>query len=327
MDERGEAAHEADGFGLSEDDVRLYRQLRRGDEGPEADDPRLANLRSVGVVFTEPLTDRPSTRPLPYVERELIRRELDEVERRIRRIRRIPSVLGALDRSGAEVRPDTDAIEIVEGPTAVHHLLHNAIEASTAVWSSQTRPRHPERLATSTVRDVALLERGGVRYRSLYPTSARTRAPETEYARRTAGTGAAESRTSSRRFPRMVITDTVALISDRRAGEGKDEPAIAVRDPALLAWLREEYELHWEAADPWFPAPADGPSDRELIERDILRMLSEGGTREAIARTLEISPRTYTTYVAALRTRFEVRTNEQLMYELGKRQRAAVDDG
>ncbi|MFF5450236.1 LuxR C-terminal-related transcriptional regulator [Streptomyces sp. NPDC012950] len=324
MDERGEDVPETGDLSLSEADVRLYWEVRRGDDDLKADDPRLENLRSVGVVFTEPLTDRPGTRPLPHVERELIRRELDEVERRLRRIRRIPSVLGALDRSVSGSRFDTGAVEIVKTPAAVHHLLHNAIETSTAVWSSQTRPRHAERMAASTVRDVALLRRGGVRYRDLYPASARTRTPETDHARRTAETGAAESRTSSRRFPRMIITDTLGLISDRRVGEGSGEPAIVVRDPALLAWLREEYELHWEASDRWFPAPADGPGDRELVERDILRMLSEGSTREAITRTLAISPRTYTTYMAALRDRLGARTNEQLMYELGRQGRAAV---
>ncbi|MFJ4869217.1 LuxR C-terminal-related transcriptional regulator [Streptomyces sp. NPDC088757] len=324
MDERGEEVPGAGDLGLSEADVRLYWEVRRGDDDLEADDPRLENLRSAGIVFTEPLTDRPGARPLPHVERTLIRRELDEVERRLRRIRRIPSVLAALDRPASGSRSDTGAVEIVRTPAAVHHLLHTAIETSTAVWSAQTRPRHAERMAASTVRDVALLRRGGVRYRDLYPASARTRAPETDHARRTAETGAAESRTSSHGFPRMILTDSLGLVSDRRVGEGNGEPAVVVRDPALLAWLREEYARHWEAADPWFPAPADGPGDRELVERDILRMLSEGGTRESITRTLAISPRTYTTYMAALRDRFGARTNEQLMYELGRQRPAAV---
>ncbi|MFF5638510.1 LuxR C-terminal-related transcriptional regulator [Streptomyces sp. NPDC012825] len=303
--------------------MRLYWDVRRGDEDLKADDPRLEDLRSAGIVFTEPLTDRPSTRPLPQVERTLIRRELDEVERLLQRVRRIPSVLDTLDQAASGSQLDTGAVEVVKDQRAINHLLHNAIEASATIWSSQTRPRHPERLAASALRDVALLAGGGVRYRNLYPTSARTRAPETDYARRTAETGAAESRTSPRRFPRMIITDTLGLLSDRRVGEGTSEPAVVVRDPALLAWLRDEYELHWEAADPWFPAPADSPSDRELIERDILRMLAGGNTREAITRTLEISPRTYTTYMAALRDRLRVRTNEQLMYVLGKRHTAA----
>lgn len=324
MNERGEAVPDRGDLDLSEDDVRLYWEIRRGDGDLRADDPRLENLRRVGAVFTEPLTDKPGTRPPHRVERELIRRELDEVERRLRHIRRIPSVLDALDRVAPGGRSGTGAVEVVRGLTAVNHLLHNAIEASSTIWSSQTRPRHAERLAMSAVRDVAILRRGGVRYRSLYPASARNRAPEADYARMTAETGAAESRTSSRRFPRMVITDTLALISDRRRGEGGDEPAIVVRDPALLAWLRGEYELHWEASDPWFPAPENGPGNRELVERDILRMLSEGSTREAITRTLDISPRTYTTYVAALRERFRVKTNEQLMYELGRRRDPAV---
>ncbi|MGW9440678.1 helix-turn-helix transcriptional regulator [Streptomyces sp. NPDC055607] len=230
------------------------------------------------------------------------------------------SVLDTLDQAAARSELDTSAIKVLKNAKSIHHLLHNAIESSTAVWSAQTQPRHPERMAASAARDVAILKRGGVHYRDLYTASARTRAPETDYARKTAETGAAESRTSSRRFPRMIITDTLGLVSDRRVGEGSVEPAIVIRDPALLNWLRDEYTLHWETADPWFPAPADSPGDRELVERDILRMLSEGSTREAIIRTLEISPRTYTSYMAVLRDRFGVRTNEQMMYELGRRQ-------
>lgn len=322
MLEGRETSSEAENLSLSDEDARLYWEVRRGDNDLKADDPRLENLRSIGAVFTEPLTNRPSTRPLPHVERELIRQELDEVERRLQRIRQIPIDLDILGQATAGGQLSTNAIEIIKSPMAVHHLLHNAIETSTAIWSSQTQPRPPERMAASTLRDVANLKKrkGGVHYRNLYPTAARTRAPETDYARKTAQTGAAESRTSSRRFPRMIITDTMGLISDRRVGEGSGEPAIVIRDPALLAWLRDEYELHWEAADPWFPAPADSPSDRELIERDILQMLSEGGTREAITRTLEISPRTYTTYMAAIRDRLKVKTNEQLMYVIGRRQ-------
>ncbi|MFB7512957.1 LuxR C-terminal-related transcriptional regulator [Streptomyces sp. NPDC056144] len=322
VDEHGEAASKADGLDLSPDDVDLYWSIRRGDDDLKADDPQLEKLRSIGVVFTEPLTNRPSARPLRHVERELIRQELDEVDRLLRRIRQIPSALDTLDPAVSAGQFGTNAIEIIDHPTAIHHFLHTAIETSTTVWASQTQPRHAKRLAVAAVRDVALLKKGGVRYRSLYPTSARTRTPETDYARKTAETGAAESRTSSRRFPRMIITDSLAVISDRRVGEGRHEPAIVVRDPAMLAWLREEYELHWEAADPWFPASADSPSDRELIERDMLQMLAEGNTRDAITRALEISPRTYTTYMAALRERLNAKTNEQLMYELGKQHQA-----
>ncbi|MFD4320494.1 LuxR C-terminal-related transcriptional regulator [Streptomyces sp. NPDC058548] len=323
MDENRETDGEVGSRSLTDDDVRLYWQARRGDDDLKADDPRLETLRRIGVVFTEPLTGRPSARPLPQVERELIRRELDEFEHRLRHLREIPLLLDTLDPTAISPRSDTtNGIEIITAPAAAHNLIHTAIESSTVIWSSQTKPRHAGRMAASTARDVAIMEKNGgaVRYRNLYPTSARTRAPETDYVRKTAATGFSESRTSSRRFPRMIITDTLGVISDRRVGEGAGEPAIIVRDPALLTWLRDEFELHWEGADLWFPAPANAPTDRELIERDMLQMLSEGGTREAIARALEISPRTYNTYMAALRKRFNAKTKEQLMYEVGRQQ-------
>ncbi|WP_338675911.1 LuxR C-terminal-related transcriptional regulator [Streptomyces sp. SCSIO 30461] len=320
VNESRETTHEVESLSLSDEDVQLYWQIRRADDGVRADDPRLETLRRVGIVFTEPLTGRPSARHLRQVERELLGRELDELEERLRHLRQIPQLLDTLDPTAVNAPATTSGIEIVTGTAAAHHVLHAAIENSTEVWSSQTQPRHAERMAASTVRDVAILEknRGTVRYRNLYPTGARTRDPETAYARATAETGFSESRTASRRFPRMIVTDTLGMISDRRVGEGSGEPAIVIRDPALLAWLRDEFELHWEGSDRWFPVPAGAPTDRELIERDILQMLCEGHTRDAISRTLEISRRTYSTYMTDLRNRFQAKTNEQLTYELGR---------
>ncbi|MGW4159870.1 helix-turn-helix transcriptional regulator [Streptomyces sp. NPDC004788] len=304
---------------MSEEDVKLFSEVVGESAEVSADDPRLENLRSIGVVFNEPLSNRPSARSLSQAERDFYANELDEIRLRVQRMRQIGPILDALGQAacGSETSAGTNVLQVLEDKRAINAVIHSAIEHSSIVWSSQTRPRTLERLAKSADRDVVLLERGGVRYRTLYPTSARTRPAETEYARRTAETGRSESRTSARNFSRMILTDTVALISDIRVGEGAGEPAIIVRDPALLAWLREVYQRQWEASDPWFPAPADGPTDRELIERDILQMLSEGRTRESICRALEISPRTYTNYMAALRDRYDVRTNEQLMYRIG----------
>ncbi|MFF9428379.1 LuxR C-terminal-related transcriptional regulator [Streptomyces sp. NPDC014746] len=308
---------------VSDHDVRLYREIQDGSGRLKVDDPRLEKLRHLGVVFTEPLANRPVARPLPQVERELMHAQLDELDLLLRRMRQIPAALDSLSQVAPDRQPGTNGIEIMEAGDAVHALLHNAIETSTIVWSSQTKPRDIGRLTASTRRDVEILTRKaslGIEadWRNLYPTGARTRSAETAYAEQTAATGMSQSRTYSRRAPRVIVTDTVALISDRRVGEGSVEPAVVVRDPALLAWLREEYELHWEAADRWFPTPPDSPSDRELFERDILQMLSEGSTRDAIARSLEISTRTYSTYMAGLIERFRVRTKEQLMYEFGR---------
>ncbi|MGW5419610.1 helix-turn-helix transcriptional regulator [Streptomyces sp. NPDC003943] len=319
MDEGRETVPGAGELSLSDEDLKLYSEVLKESVDVSADDPRLENLRSIGVVFNEPLSNRPSARSLSQVERDFYVKELDEIRLRVQRMRQIGPILDALGQAacGSETSASTNVVQVLRDKRAINAVIHNAIEHSGIVWSSQTRPRALERLAKSADRDVVLLERGGVRYRTLYPTSARTRPAETEYARRTAETGHAESRTSSRNFSRMILTDTVALISDIRVGEGAGEPAITIRDPGLLAWLRELYQREWEAADPWFPAPANGSTDRELIERDILEMLSEGRTRESICRTLEISPRTYTNYMAALRDRYDARTNEQLMYRIG----------
>jgi len=321
VNENSEGDGAAADLNLSEEDRRLYREVLDESIDLPAEDARLERLRELGVIFTEPLTKQLGTRSLPHAERTFYQREIAEIARHAERIREIAPILDALARETDGQETGTgNAVEILRAKKDINSIIFDAIERSDYVWSSQTGPRSPEGLQRSITRDMALLGQG-VQYRNIYPTSARTRLPETEYARMTSGTGNAEARTSSRRYARMILTESVGVVSDIRVGEGAAEPAIIIRDPALLAWLMEMFGREWETADPWFPDPADGDavSDRELVERDILVLLSEGNTRNAICRKLEISERTYSNYTAALRERYRARTNEQLMFAWGKR--------
>jgi DNA-binding CsgD family transcriptional regulator len=324
MDEGHDTGGKDAEVGLSEVDLGVYQALHNEGGDFDADDPRLENLRRLGVVFTEPFTGKPGTRALPYVERAFYQQELDEIDARIRRMREIAPVLDALHDAVRGRANGAGVIEVLADVRAVNTVIHNAIERSVFVWSSQTLPRATDGLAMSAVRDIALMRAKNIQYRNLYPTSARMRAAETEYARSTAETGHAESRTSARKYPRMVLTDTVGVISDVRVGEGSNEPAIVIRHPALLAWLHTMFDREWAESDPWFPMASDSPSDRELVERDVLHLLSTGHNRESICRQLEISPRTYTNYMAALRERYGAKTNEQLLFTFGQRVAASA---
>ncbi|MEV7675014.1 hypothetical protein [Streptomyces sp. NPDC088752] len=304
---------------LTQEDRAVYQALIAPEADIEADDPRLAHLRELGVVFTEPLTQKPGTRSLLQVERAYT---ADKLSRALQLITEALQVAPAMD-ALASVRDSADPtsgppdVEVLRDMEKTNATIFQAIETASYVWSSQTAPRPIRNLSRALERDLALL-RAGKTYRNLYPTSARTREMETEYSRITAETGNSETRTSSRNYARMIITDTLGVISDVRVGEGGTEPAMIIRHPALLAWLKAMFEREWTAADPWFPdAAAETPVS--AIERGIMTLLSTGHKRDTICRRLEISTRSYSTYLANLRERYDVKTTEQLMYEYAKR--------
>ncbi|MEU6362198.1 hypothetical protein [Streptomyces albidoflavus] len=300
-------------------DAEVYRRLRKGEPAADGDAESLERLQEHDVAFVEPIKQAVGVRPLRTAERLHYRRLVEEIGALAERAQNIAPYLDVL--AGADDVVEEGAVEVLRDLREIGAVIYDSLKTTRRVWSSQTGPRPEATLRRSLERDMELLE-GGVEYRNIYPTSARTRTGETEYARATAATGQAASRTSSRDYARIILTDHLAVISDVRVGEGAAEPAIIVRHPALLGWLEKYFQREWEAADAWFPTPVESESGshnaRELIERDILLMLAEGRTREYVCRTLDISKRTYSNYMTALRDRYGAKTNEQLLYEFAR---------
>lgn len=158
-------------------------------------------------------------------------------------------------------------------------------------------------LAASRPLDEAALRRG-VRVRTIYQDSIRSRPVALAYARWLARLGG-QVRTSPLLPPRMLIVDSVAALvpvdpADTRAG------AVEVTAPGCVAALTALFEYAWEDASPLAQqaAPCDddalSPADQALV-----RLLARGLTDEAAAKRLGVSLRTERRMAAGLMKRLD----------------------
>lgn len=174
--------------------------------------------------------------------------------------------------------------------------------------------RNPQTLASAALRDVEMLERG-CSMRTLYQHSARRSAITHKYVAAVTELGA-EVRTLDEFFNRMLVFDrSVAVIpnaDDLRV-------AIAVREPAVVAYLVDVFERAWERGRPFTNRDTSMMRGIAGEQRAMtIRMLSEGHSDPASAKRLGVSPRTYAGYVADLKTEFDASTRFQLGYIMGQ---------
>lgn len=200
---------------------------------------------------------------------------------------------------------------------AIGTLLTGIVsEAETEILTAQPQTgRSPASLASAALRDTAALERG-VAMRTLYQHSARRSTVTRKYVAAVTARGA-EVRTLDEFFNRLIVVDRrVAVIP------AADDPrtAVAVREPAVVAYLVDIFERTWEHARPF--ADSDPSMLRGIAEEQrsmTIRMLVEGHSDPMSAKRLGVSPRTYAGYVADLKSEFCATTRFQLGYTMGRR--------
>ncbi len=173
--------------------------------------------------------------------------------------------------------------------------------------------RDPQTLATAALRDIEMLERG-CSMRTLYQHSARRSSVTHKYVAAVTERGA-EVRTLDEFFNRIIIVDRrVAVIPS-----GDDlRVAIAVREPAVVAYLVDVFERAWERGRTFTNRDVTMMRDIAAEQRKMtIRMLIEGHSDPASAKRLGVSPRTYAGYVADLKAEYEAATRFQLGYVMG----------
>ncbi len=189
-------------------------------------------------------------------------------------------------------------------------------EAEEEVLSAQPQTgRDPQTLATAALRDIEMLERGCA-MRTLYQHSARRSSVTHKYVAAVTEQGA-EVRTLDEFFNRIIIVDRrVAVIPS-----GDDlRVAIAVREPAVVAYLVDVFERAWERGRPFTNRDVTMMRDIAAEQRKMtIRMLIEGHSDVASAKRLGVSPRTYAGYIADLKAEHESETRFQLGYVMGAR--------
>ena len=95
--------------------------------------------------------------------------------------------------------------------------------------------------------------------------------------------------------------------------------AVAVREPAVVAYLVDVFERSWERARPFTNRETSLMKDIAAEQRAMtMRMLIEGHCDPVSAKRLGVSPRTYAGYVADLKTEYDAETRFQLGYTMGR---------
>jgi sugar-specific transcriptional regulator TrmB len=169
-------------------------------------------------------------------------------------------------------------------------------------------------LKAAAERDKAALDRG-VKMRTLYQHSARRHAITRSYVAEVTALGA-EVRTLDEFFNRMIVVDRrLAIIP----GPSGDDVAIAVQEPALVAYLVDVFERAWERARPFTNTERSMMNDIAREQRAMtIRMLIEGHSDPVSAKRLGVSARTFAGYVADLKTEYDADTRFQLGYTMGQ---------
>ncbi len=164
----------------------------------------------------------------------------------------------------------------------------------------------------------------GVAMRTLYQHTTRFDEATKKYVRAVSDYGV-RVRTLAEFFDRLiVIDDAVAFIS---ANESRTH-AIAIREPAVVRFLKDAFERSWDRAKafPFVPlhaAKAAGeviPSLRESISS----LLIGGYSDKRIARRLGISERSLQGHIAAMKQELGAHTRVQLGYLLARNETTIV---
>jgi hypothetical protein len=211
----------------------------------------------------------------------------------------------------------------VRGPISEFHsqaigvFISGAVaEAEEELLTAQPQAgRERASLKAATERDKAALDRG-VRMRTLYQHSARRHAMTRDYAAEVTALGA-EVRTLDELFNRMIVVDRrLAIIP----GPSGDNVAIAVQEPALVAYLVDVFERAWERGRPFTNTERTMMHDIAREQRAMtIRMLIEGHSDPVSAKRLGVSARTFAGYVADLKAEYDADTRFQLGYTMGQR--------
>ncbi|MEU8704224.1 LuxR C-terminal-related transcriptional regulator [Streptomyces sp. NPDC048565] len=187
--------------------------------------------------------------------------------------------------------------------------------ASTSVLTAQPgapADRDPRVVALGAQRIIETLS-AGAEVRSLYTSAAVSHSQTAAYVGEIISAGA-EVRTLSGRFPRMMIVDSRHLFVENHIITGADNDAgWHVTDRGCVAWAETVFGTLWDRATRWSGPGLDANVVTTGRQRQILVELEAGYTKQQAAKRLEISERTVTGELSALRRALTMRTLYQVM--------------
>ncbi|CAM5430342.1 hypothetical protein SSPIM334S_00883 [Streptomyces spiroverticillatus] len=174
----------------------LLAELRQGYLAPEGT-PGLDELVPLRLSSRDPITGLYGVTHLRHAERTYLQQEYARIEEALKRARGMSDLIAAFE-NPFSFRGIT-GVERLANKAAVNAAIQRATSVSTSHhYSSQINERRKEVIEPATARDIASLERG-IKQRTIYPESARTRAIERAYVAEVSAHGA-EVRTTKLPF-------------------------------------------------------------------------------------------------------------------------------
>lgn len=194
--------------------------------------------------------------------------------------------------------PENPGHQLVHGADRIAALLEDAARgARTEALSLRPGQDHSRAALDGKLARERIALGHGVRLRTVYPASALQHPGVLAHVQELTAAGAGIRVAHSLPLWMIAVDTTLAVLP---APGGAPDTALVVRDPAVLAVIRELFEYFWAAA--WVPPDLLGRAVPDGRHREVLRLLSAGLTDQAIARKLEISERTVRRLVSDLTT-------------------------
>ncbi|GHH70431.1 hypothetical protein GCM10018781_30210 [Kitasatospora indigofera] len=316
------------------DAVRLYARLLTdpagppGAPGPGWDGPRLAaataELRALGLLQpTAADTGGHATVSVDTAVRQLLLDADQQIGALFDAVRRTRDTVERLHDGYLLVQERHRAehpLELVRGADRIAALLEDAARgARTEALSLRPGQDASEPALAGKLARERLALAHGVAMRTVYPAAALRRPTVLAHLRELTAAGAQIRVAHTLPLWLIGIDARVAILpapgsvhapgSAPAAGAGPPEApgpqaaaAVVVREPALVAMVRELFEYFWAGA--WTPpellAGSRTPAAPEGRHHEVLRLLAAGLTDAAISRKLEVSERTVRRLVAEL---------------------------
>ncbi|WP_455360079.1 LuxR C-terminal-related transcriptional regulator [Streptomyces sp. SYSU K21746] len=232
-------------------------------------------------------------------------------------VSRLSGALPAADGRRSDIR-------YIHGLPNITQAISEALSgAMREILTAQPDGSRPSGVLKEALESVRRHISAGVAMRTLYQHSTRFDEATKEYVREVTKHGASV-RTLDEFFDRLVIVDDVAFIA---TNEDRTSAA-AVREPAVVRFLRDTFNRSWDRAQPFpfVPHHAAKAADEVMpaIRESIKRLLVEGYSDKQIARRLGISERSVQTHIASMKQELGARNRLQMGYLLGRNGTAFV---
>jgi sugar-specific transcriptional regulator TrmB/DNA-binding CsgD family transcriptional regulator len=242
----------------------------------------------------------------------LVARRQAEFARQVQELEEGKAAVATLLAEHAEMHPPAKSpdVEYLEGADTIRARLQELTD--TCRWEVCSfvpgEAQIPTSMAVDRDLDAATLERG-LRARTVLLDSIRNQQPVLEYAQWLSDLGS-EVRTVPLLPLRMVIVDRERALVPADPDSCTDV-AVVVSSPGMVRGLLALFGSVWRSANPLGGARRRDEDGLCAQRRQVLRLLAEGCTDDAIARRLGVSIRTARRVASDLLSRLNARSRFQ----------------